>query len=111
MSFAYIWVGTRHFLDPNFFLSIMPPYLKWHLVLVYISGAFEIIFGIGLLTKYRKYAAWGLILLLIAVFPANIYLVYSEEAQLVLKISKEMAIIRTPFQLVFIGIAYWHSFP
>jgi len=109
ISFGYVWIGVRHFLNPDYFLAIMPPYLKWHLELVYISGAFEIILGIGLLTKYRKYSALGLIFLLIAVFPANINLVISEEAQNAINVSREAAIIRLPFQLVFILLAYWHS--
>ena len=102
MAFFYIYIGVNHFTDPNYFLSIMPPYLKWHLELVYISGFFEIIFGLGLLTKYRKISSWGLILLLIAVFPANIHLILSEKAQIALNITKETAIIRAPFQLLFI---------
>ncbi len=109
ISFGYVWIGVRHFLNPDYFLAIMPPYLKWHLELVYISGVFEIILGIGLLTKYRKYSALGLIFLLIAVFPANIHLVISEEAQNAINVSREAAIIRLPFQLVFILLAYWHS--
>ena len=99
----------NHGVDPDYFLAIMPPYLKWHLELVYISGFFEILFGFGLLTKYRKLSSWGLILLLIAVFPANIYLINSEKAQIALNITKEIAIIRAPFQLLFIYLAYWSS--
>ena len=111
MAFAYVWVGINHFTNPEFFVAIVPNYLIWPLALVYISGAFEILLGIGLLTAFRKWAAFGLILLLIAVFPANIYLVQSEVAQQALDISKTAAIIRLPFQLVFIGLAYWHSRP
>jgi len=111
MSFFYINVGVDHFIDPQYFLSIMPPIIPWHLELVYLSGAFEIIFGIGLLTKYRKYAGWGLIMLLLAVFPANIYLIQSENAQLALGVTRKMAIIRAPFQFLFLGLAYWHSKP
>ena len=75
MSFFYVYIGVKHFTDPDYFLGIMPPYIGWHLELVYISGFFEVIFGLGLLSKYRRYSAIGLILLLIAVFPANIYLI------------------------------------
>ena len=109
LSSIYISVGVKHFTNPDYFLAIMPPYLKWHLELVYISGFFEILFGFGLLTKYRKLSSWGLILLLIAVFPANIYLINSEKAQIALNITKEIAIIRAPFQLLFIYLAYWSS--
>ena len=59
----------------------------------------------GLLTKYRKQSAIGLILLLIAVFPANLFLIQSEEAQIALNIDKNTAIIRAPFQLLFLAIA------
>ena len=111
MSFFYVYIGIKHFIDPNYFLGIMPPYLSWHLELVYLSGFFEVVLGLGLLTKYRKYAALGLILLLIAVFPANIHLIMSEEAQIAINVTKEAAIIRAPFQLFFIGLAYWHSKP
>ena len=109
MSVFYIYIGVKHFTDPNYFLAIMPPYLNWHIELVYISGGFEILLGFGLLTKFRKLSSWGLILLLIAVFPANIHLISSEKAQIALNISKETAIIRAPFQLLFIYLAYWSS--
>jgi uncharacterized membrane protein len=110
MSFSYIFIGIRHFTNSEFFLIIMPDYLPMHLELVYLSGLIEIVLGILLLLdKTRKLAAWGLILLLIAVFPANIYLAQSAEAQLALDVSKEMAIVRLPFQLVFIAIAYWFT--
>ncbi|MAU58067.1 MAG: DoxX family protein [Flavobacteriaceae bacterium] len=109
MAFFYIYVGIKHFTDPKYFLAIMPPYFIWQLELIYLSGFFEIIFGFGLLTKYRKLSSWGLIILLIAVFPANIYLISSEKAQIALNITKETAIIRAPFQLLFIYLAYWSS--
>ena len=110
MSIFYVRVGVHHFLDPEYFLNIMPPFLPYHLELVYISGFFEILLGLLLIfPKYRFYASWGLIILLIAVFPANIYLAQSEIAQQGLDVSKEVAIWRLPFQALFIGLAYWHS--
>jgi uncharacterized membrane protein len=109
MCFFYVKIGFDHFVNPEYYLNIVPPYLKFQHELVLISGFFEILFGIGLLTKYRKYSAIGLILLLIAVFPANIFLIENEQAQIALNIDKNIAIIRAPFQLLFIAIAYWHS--
>ena len=110
MSIGYIYIGIRHFIDLDFFLAIMPDYLPLHKELVYLSGLFEILFCIMLLfPKYRFYAAWGLIFLLIAVFPANIHLAQSIEAQQAIGVSREQAIYRLPFQAVFIAIAYWHS--
>ena len=109
MFLFYVIIGYDHFVNPDYYLNIVPPYLKFQYELVLISGFFEILLGIGLLTKYRKQSAIGIILLLIAVFPANIFLIQSEEAQIALNIDKNTAIIRAPFQLLFIAIAYWHS--
>ena len=109
MCFFYIIIGIDHFMNPYYYLSIVPPYLDFHYELVLISGFFEILFGFGLLTKYRKQSAIGLILLLIAIFPANLFLIQSEEAQIAFNIDTNTAIIRAPFQILFLAIAYWHS--
>ncbi len=110
MSISYTYVGVRHFIDPDFFLAIMPNYLPYHLELVYLSGIAEISFGILLFfKKTRTYAAYGLIILLVCVFPANIHLVESELSQSILGATKNQTIIRLPFQILFISLAYWHS--
>ena len=107
-SIFYVLVGIKHFIDPNFFLAIVPPYLPYHLELVYISGLFEILFGVMILfPKYRYWGSVGLILLLIAVFPANIYLFQSVEAQKAIGASQEIATWRLPVQGIFILVAYW----
>ena len=108
MSLFYISIGIKHFINVDWFMQIMPPYLPYHKALVYLSGAFEIIFGIMLLfEKTRFLAGWGLILLLISVFPANIYLAQTNGAAM--NTSPALAWGRLPFQAVFIAIAYWHS--
>ena len=71
----FVVAGTFHLLKPELYLQIMPPYLPAPRLLVLISGLAEIAGGIGLLiSRFRRAAGWGLILLLIAVFPANIYM-------------------------------------
>ncbi|MGA3190112.1 MAG: DoxX family protein [Bryobacteraceae bacterium] len=71
----YSLAGVLHFLKPAPYLKIMPPYLPWPLAMVYVSGAAEIAGGLGLLIPpVRRAAAWGLVALLIAVFPANVYM-------------------------------------
>ena len=66
-------VGLLHFVQPAPFVRIMPAWLPAPLLLVYVSGVFEILGGVGLLIPAtRKAAAWGLIALYIAVFPANV---------------------------------------
>ena len=67
--------GAMHFARPAPYLKIMPPFIPAPLAMVYISGAAEIAGGLGLLIRrVRRPAAWGLTALLIAVFPANIYM-------------------------------------
>ena len=111
MSIFYIWAGIQHFIDPDWFVQIMPPYLPFHYEAVYLSGFFEILFGLMLLLPMTRYlAAWGLILLLIAVYPANIYLAFNEAPQKALEISAFAASwVRLPIQFIFLGLAYWHS--
>ena len=107
-SIFYVIVGIKHFIEPEYFLSIVPPYLPYHLELVYIRGLFEILFGLLILfPKYRYYGAIGLILLLVAVFPANIYLAQSKEAQEAMGATQEIATWRLPIQGVLIWIAYY----
>ena len=71
----FIVAGANHFVHPAMYVAIMPPYLPWHLPLVYLSGACESILGALLLVqRTRRMAAWGIIALLIAVFPANLHM-------------------------------------
>jgi len=107
-SVFYVIVGIKHFIDPNYFLAIVPPYLPYHLELVYISGVFEIAFGLMILIpKYRCWGSIGLIFLLVAVFPANIYLAQSTQAQEAIGATQDIATWRLPVQGIFIWIAYW----
>ena len=77
----FINVGVDHFINPDFYLSIMPPAFPLHLEAVYISGIFEILGGIGvLIPRFRRFSGWGLVALLIAVYPANIYMAITPEA-------------------------------
>ena len=110
MSFLYIFIGIRHFTNPQYFLDIVPPQLPFKLFLVYLTGLIEIVGGATILSlKTRKVGAYLLIFLLISVFPANIYLYVSETPQNLLGITKIDALIRMPFQIPLIILAYWHS--
>ena len=81
LSAFFIYFGIDHFINPDFYLSIMPPSFPLHEEAVYISGFFEIVGGIGvLIPRFRKIAGWGLVALLIAVYPANIYMAISPKA-------------------------------
>ena len=110
MSLLYVIVGIKHFTNTDFFVTIVPPIINWKEEVVLVSGLIEVILGILLLfNQTRKLAAWGIILLLIAVFPANIYLYLSEIARETLSISKNQALYRIPFQIPLMIISYWHS--
>ena len=110
MGIMYVFIGIKHFTDPQYFLEIVPPQLPFKLFLVYITGLMEIIGGAAILSlKTRKTGAFLLIVLLVSVFPANIYLYASEFPQNALGVSKMDALIRMPFQIPLILLAYWHS--
>ena len=110
MSIMYIFIGIRHFYDPQYFLHIVPPQLPFKLFLVYVTGLIEIIGGVAILSsKTRRAGALLLIFLLVIVFPANIYLYLSETPQQLLGISEAQALTRMPFQAPLMLLAYWHS--
>ncbi len=74
LAVLFVIAGAMHFVIPQAYLRIMPPYLPSPLTLIYISGVAEILGGVGLLVPpTRRLAAWGLVALLIAVLPANVY--------------------------------------
>ena len=99
-----ILAGVMHFAQPNFFLKIMPPYLPLHYPLVLLSGAFEIALGVMLLfLSTRTVAAWGIVALLIAVFPANIYLFQNQD---ILPAPPIVHLLRLPLQGVLVFWAY-----
>ena len=101
-------VGIDHFRRSEWYVEIVPPFLPYKLELVLISGVAEIILGFMLLLpKMRFIAGNGLILLLVLVYPANIYLAYTNGAAL--DTSPLIAWGRLPIQFVFIGVAYLHS--
>ena len=108
MTLFYTMAGTNHFINPDWYVRIVPPILPFKTAIVYISGILEIILGTLLIfPKTRFIASWGLILLLVAVYPANIYVALTNGE--VMDTTPLIAWGRLPFQFVFIGLAYWHS--
>ena len=107
LAIFMIGAGIMHFVNPEFFLKIMPPYLPLHRELVLLSGVCEIVLGITLMVpQSSRLAAWGIIALLIAVFPANIYLFQNQN---LMPASPFIHFLRLPLQGVFILWAYWHT--
>lgn len=108
MAILYIIAGINHFAKPKFYLMIIPPVIPFPKMANYVSGLAEIFLG-GLLLyePYSKLAAWGIIALLIAVFPANIYHYTSSEPGK--GIPKWILLLRLPFQVVLILWAWWYT--
>lgn len=108
VAVAMTAIGVGHFVNPEPFVKIVPAWLPAPLALVYVSGVFEVLGGVGLLVpRARVAAAWGLVALYVAVFPANINMAVNE-IQLGDSPMPVWAMwARLPFQLVFVAIAIW----
>lgn len=105
---SFVAAGLNHFRNPGFYVGIMPPYLPWPLELVYLSGVAEIVLGAMLLCpKWTAVAAWGLIALLIAVFPANVHMAMHPDAYPA--ISATALWVRLPLQGLLMAWAYWYT--
>lgn len=75
LSLFFVAAGLNHFVNPAFYLSIMPPYMPWHEALVATSGVLEIVGGLAVLRpRWQAPTGLGLALLLLAVFPANVHM-------------------------------------
>lgn len=107
-----IVAGITHFTAPYTYANIVPPQLPYPVAIVYISGFFEILGGIGLLVpSVSQAAAWGLVLLLIAVYPANINMAVNHIHIDNVPDGNWFQAIRLPFQFVLIAWAYWYTKP
>lgn len=106
---VFILAGLLHFLKPAFYIKIMPDYIPWHKAMVYLSGVAELAGGIGMfLPAVRFEAAIGLILLLLAVFPANIDMaVKAVRKRGWISIFSMLMILRLPLQFALMYWVYW----
>lgn len=108
LGVLFIAAGVNHFLNTATYLSIMPPYLPWHLELVYISGIAESALGLLLLIpRYAALAGWGLVALCIAVFPANVHMAL--HADLYPAIAELALWLRLPAQGLLMAWAWWYT--
>ena len=101
---AFIAAGANHFRDPAFYRPMMPPYLPWHDALIAISGIAEIAGGLGVaFATTRRVAGYGLIALLIAVFPANLHMALNQVDLPGMRVDPLVLWLRLPLQAVLIA--------
>lgn len=80
LGISFSLAGANHFAHTEFYVGIMPPYLPWHTALVYISGVCEMALGSMLLfRRWERLAAWGMVVLIVAVTPANVQMAIHPE--------------------------------
>ena len=107
-AILFLVTGALHFVNTDLYLKIMPPYIPWHLAMVYISGVAEMADGLGLLVPMvRRAAGWGLVALLIAVFPANVYMAMNGIQVTAQPIPQVLLWARLPLQAVLIWLVLY----
>jgi uncharacterized membrane protein len=108
MAVIYIIAGLNHFRSPRLYIKIIPPYFPNPKALNIICGIAEIILGVALMiTSLTSIAAWGVIALLIAIFPTHIYMYQNPKVRMGLPLWA--VILRLPLQLVLIFWAYQYT--
>jgi len=116
LAVFYGSAGVLHFMQPESFVRIVPPYLPWPLGLVEVSGVAELAIGLGFLAAFWKRAlerpaAWGAVALLIAVYPANVNMWWNDVWLGGQPPQPWFHAVRLPLQFVFILWAWWHTRP
>lgn len=110
LAILYGVAGINHFVDPGFYLRMMPPYLPWHEGLVALSGVAEILLGLGVLwPRTRALAGLGLVALLLAVFPANLHMALHPEEFPSFPVWG--LYLRLPVQVLLVAWAWWATRP
>ncbi|MDC0833428.1 DoxX family membrane protein [Geitlerinema sp. CS-897] len=110
LAVCMVVAGTLHFLVPDPFVKIVPAPLPEPEIIVYVSGIFEILGGLGLLVPpVSRRAAWGLIAIFILVFPANLNMAFNDIHIDGIPDGWWFQAIRLPFQAVLIAWAYWYT--
>jgi len=112
LALFFVAAGVSHFRSPGFFVAIVPPALPAPLALVYASGACEILGGLGVLwPATRALSGIGLVALLLAVYPANLYRAFAPQSFVAQGTPLWALYARLPLQFVFIAWAWWATRP
>lgn len=112
LTVAMVAAGLNHFLVPDAYAAIIPDWLPAHVALVQVSGVAEIAGGLGLaLVATRRAAAWGLIALFVAVFPANVHMAIHHLPLGDHVVPTWLLWARLPLQAVLVAWAWWYTRP
>ena len=121
IGIAFVLVGIYHFIDQDFFEAIVPTWFRYATFANLASGGAEIVLGLMLIVpKFRRVGAWGLLILLVAVYPANIDMfindvdVQTNTSGVAVRIVDAEGVrlrnfIRLPFQFLFIWLVWRHT--
>jgi len=116
MGCSYVLAGVLHFVAPETYERVVPPQFPRPRTLVSLSGIAEVVLGIGVLfERTRRRSAWGLVALLVAVFPANVYMATGDDFELQdvpeqLRDPRGAALwARLPLQAVLAAWARWYT--
>ena len=108
LALFFVGAGVNHFIRTGFYLRMMPPYVPFPLAMIQISGVAEIALSVLLLVPgWSAAAAWGLIALLVAVFPANVQMALHPET--FPEFTPRALWLRLPLQAVLIAWAGWYT--
>jgi uncharacterized membrane protein len=117
MGPLYVVAGVLHFLVPETYAGVIPPAFPEPIALAYLSGLAEIALGLGVLVpRTRRLSAWGLVALLLAIFPANVYMATSDivvgQVTGSTRVLARLAVwARLPLQAVLVLWAWWYTRP
>ena len=114
LAAGFIGAGALHFIVPGVYEAVMPSYLPLHRELVLVSGLLEIIGGLGLVAPssgVRRAAGWGLAVLLVLIFPANIHMAVNEVQVAGVRTGSLGWWFRLPFQPLLIWWVLWSTRP
>jgi len=110
MALGYIGAGINHFVSPGFYVSIMPPYIPWHLAMVWISGVAEILLGVGvLIPKTRRVSGWLIIAMLAVFMTVHVHMLTAPEGTF--DAPRWALWARLPMQAVLAAWAWWVTKP
>jgi uncharacterized membrane protein len=103
LALLFIAAGVNHFVRPDGYASIVPPWLPAPVGLVYVSGVAELVLGALVLTRWQRWAGWGLVALLVAVYPANVFMALDHAARGASPAFMALLWFRLPLQGVLVG--------